>query len=332
MRIAYFESRDEDVRLLRPLLRAHDVSWIPEPLSPENEDVAVAAEAISVSLRSPVSRRALGRLPALRFIATRSTGIDHLDVVACRERRIAVANVPEYGVNTVAEHTFALLLALARRLFEAEARTRQQSFSLVGLEGIELAGRTLGVVGVGRIGGRVVEIGRAFGMRVLATDPSPDPALEARLGFAYVPIQRLLAQSDVVTLHAPLTPATQHLIDDRAFAGARRGLILINSARGELVDTGALLRALDRGVVAAAGLDVLEGEEAIREEAELLERSPSPERGRVLLETHGLINRPNVVVTPHCAFYSREAIDRILQTTAENLNGWAEGHPPNRVV
>jgi D-lactate dehydrogenase len=334
MRIGYFESRDEDVRILRPLLRDHELRLFPGHLSAETPDDRIAdLEAISVSIGAVLGRRLLSRLPALRCVATRSTRADHLDLQALDERRIAVLNVPDYGENTVAEHTFALILALSRKVAAAFLRTRARRFDVEGLEGMDLRGRTLGVVGCGRIGARVAELGRAFDMSVEVHDLAPAPSLAARLGFTYQPFHAVLAHADILSLHVPLTPDTHHLIDERALAMVRPGVILINTSRGEVVDTGALLRALDRGVVAACGLDVLEGERAILEEAELLEGARlRPDDARVLLEAWGLIDRPNVVVTPHIGFFSHDAIERIVRTTADNLLGFASGNPPNRIA
>lgn len=199
-------------------------------------------------------------MPRLGLVTTRSTGFDHIDLQACRERGIAVCTVPDYGSATVAEHAFALLLALSRRIPEAQSRARRGSFSYRGLTGFDLEGKVLGVVGCGRIGQHVMRIAGGFGMQRLAFDPSPQPGLDISLGIQFVPLPELLRRSDVVSLHGPLTSDTHHLFDDDAFAQMKPGAVLINTARGDLVDSRALERAFDRGIVSAAGLDVLEEE------------------------------------------------------------------------
>lgn len=198
------------------------------------------AEIVSTFVSSILSASVLARLPHLRFIATRSTGYDHIDRAYCRSHGITVSNVPDYGDATVAEHVFALLLAVARNLIEAVERTRRGNFSQAGLRGFELRGMTLGVIGTGRIGRRVIEIAKGFGMAVVAFDVHPNEEAARRLGFRYADLDALLATADVVTLHVPATPQTAGLLSDRAFGLMRSGAVLINTARGNVVDVPAL--------------------------------------------------------------------------------------------
>jgi D-lactate dehydrogenase len=288
-------------------------------------DVAV----LSVFVGSRVDAGVLGACPNLRLVATRSTGYDHIDLDACRERDVAVANVPTYGENTVAEHTFALILALSRNVHKAWVRTQRGDFSLAGLEGFDLRGRTLGVVGTGHIGLHVAKIGRGFGMRVVAFDPHPQPLLAEVIGFEYLPLDALVAASDIVTLHAPVTPATTHLVDRDLLARFKSGALLINTARGALVDTEALLDALDGGTLRGAGLDVLEGEDVLTEDRRLLAAGHDEARLRTLLENQELMGRENVVVTPHIGFDSVEAVQRITDVTAANVAAFLAGEPQN---
>jgi D-lactate dehydrogenase len=268
----------------------------------------------------------------VRLIATRSTGHDHIDLRACASRGVAVANVPSYGSNTVAEHTFGLLLAVTRRIAATYHRAQLGEFGREGLRGIDLARKTLGVVGTGRIGAHVIRIARGFSMRVLAYDPLPDDKLEAALTFEYVPLERLLAESDAVTLHAPASSSTHHLIDGAAIARMKRGAILVNTARGSLVDTHALVVALRDGHLGGAGLDVLEGEQDIFDERQVLSRDYDRDRLERLVESHVLVRMPNVVLTPHNAFNSVEALRRIDETTVENILAFLEGRPVNLVT
>jgi len=208
---------------------------------------------------------------------------------------------------------------------------RAGNFSLDGLRGFDLKDKTIGVVGAGHIGLHVIRIARGFGMTVLAFDVRRDSFLAEVLGFSYADLDTLLAQSDIITLHAPYNKHTHHLINRDNVGRIKRGAILINTSRGGLIDTEVLLKALDAGVIAGAGLDVLEGEEAIYEESALLGDATNPERLRQAIQNHVILKHPNVVFTPHNAFNSQEALERILQTTAENIAAFTAGAPRNVV-
>ena len=302
------------------------------PLARESLASAADAALVSVFIHSRVDAALLADLPALRLIATRSTGYDHIDLAACRARGVTVCNVPTYGENTVAEHTFGLILALSRKIHQAYVRTVRGDFSLAGLRGFDLKGRTMGVVGTGNIGLHVIRIARGFGMTVLATDVREQHLLAEVLGFRYVPLDQLLAQADIVSLHVPYLPATHHLLNRARLATMKRGSLLINTARGGVVDTEALLWALDEGILAGAGLDVLEGEELLGEERQLLRAQVAPEQLQAAIRGHLLLRRDNVVMTPHIAFDSEEALGRILDTTVENVRAFLAGHPVNVVA
>ena len=296
-------------------------------VKPRFTDISI----LSVFIRSQVDRKVIEKFPDLRLIATRSTGYDHIDLEACNERGILVSNVPYYGETTVAEHTFGLILSLSRKIHKAYLRTSRGDFSLEGLRGFDLKDKTIGVVGAGRIGLHVIRIAKGFGMRAVAYDVKQDSLVAEVLGFEYVPLDELLQQSDIISLHAPLTPSTHHLINRDNLQKAKRGAILINTARGGLVDTDALIWALDEGVLSGAGLDVIEGEELIEEEAQLV-RAPQPEEKlRAVLRQHVLLRREDVVITPHMAFNSWEALARIVDTTIDNIRGLMEGNPKNVV-
>jgi D-lactate dehydrogenase len=290
------------------------------------------AEILSVFIYSDLDAALLSRLPNLKMIATRSTGYDHIDATYCRGNGIMVCNVPTYGTNTVAEHAFALILSLSRKIYPARERTVRGDFSCQGLQGFDLMGKTLGVIGTGQIGRYVIRVAQGFQMRVLAYDVRPDLSLAELLGFQYVDLNGLISGADIVSLHCPLTPETRHLIGREQFQKMKRGVLLINTARGGLVDTEALLWALEEGIVGGAGLDVLEEEEAIREERELLSKRFDEERLRSVVRNHILLKRDDVIITPHIAFNSREAVERILTTTLDNISGFLEGTPRNRVA
>lgn len=287
------------------------------------------AQIISVFIYSDMDATLLDQLPSLRMIATRSTGYNHINTAYCHEHNIVVSNVPSYGANTVAEHTFALLLSLSRNIYQARERTLRNDFSFHGLQGFDLMGKVLGVIGTGQIGQHVIRIAKGFEMQVLAYDPHQDVAASQRLGFEYVSLDELLARSDVISLHCPLTAETQHLIGKQAFKKMKKGVYLINTARGGLIATEALLRALDAGIIAGAGLDVLEEEEAVREERELLSGRFDGHKLRAVLRNHVLAKHERVIITPHIAFNSREAVERILETTLENISAYLAQTPSN---
>lgn len=326
LRVLFVDVGTEDRATLEALCPQ---SWRPRFLADvhiDADDRATAlAQALCVFVRTPVTRELLQRMPALRLVATRSAGLDHIDLAACRERGIVVTHVPDYGAATVAEHTFALLLALARHLCEARARALQGSFSYRGLTGFELDGKVLGVVGCGRIGAHVARIAHGFGMRVVTFDPRPRPGAAISLGVEFVGWSELLECSDVLSLHLPLTPETHHLLDEAAFTRVKPGVVLLNTARGALIDEQALVRALDRGAVSAAGLDVLEHEGGGSPEAPMGCGGLGCDRGWGA--THPLLRHPRVLATPHVGFNTREAVTRILHETVDNIMAWQAGRP-----
>lgn len=288
-------------------------------------------EILSLFVHCQLTAPMLEQLPHLRMVAARSTGFDQIDLEAADARGITVSNVPSYGENTVAEHTFALILSLSRQIHKAYQRTIAGDFSLAGLEGFDLNGKTLGVVGAGSIGLHVIRIAKGFGMKVIAYDVKPNKLIAEVLGFEYCSLNDLLSNSDIITLHAPYMPATHHMINSDSIKLIKRGALLINTARGGLVDTAALLAALDEGILSGAGLDVLEGEELMDEEDRLVNADDTGETLRLLLRRHILLRRPDVVISPHMAFFSKEALERILDTTIENILAFEAGKAQNVV-
>ncbi len=288
-----------------------------------------AIEVLCVFVRTRVDESVLRLLPRLRLVATRSAGFDHIDLQACRRRGIAVCHVPDYGSASVAEHAFALLLGVTRHLTQAHERARQGSFAYRGLTGFELDGKTLGIVGLGRIGRHVARIALGFGMDVLAHDPSLDAMAEPIAGIRLVTWEQILQSSDVLSLHVPATQATHHLLDGQAFARMKPGMVVINTARGALIDEAALLHALEEGAVAAAGLDVLEQEGALSPEVPTGCGGLGCDTGWTA--SSPLLIHPRVLVTPHVGFNTSEAIARILDETVSNIAAWHAGRLRNRV-
>ena len=279
------------------------------------------AEAISVFVNHPVDAAEMDKYPKLKLIATRSTGVDHIDAEEAKKRGITVASVPGYGTPTVAEFAFALVLALSRKVCDAHKQvTETGSFSQNGLTGFDLAGKTIGVVGCGKIGQHTARIAKGFGMQVLVSDAFKNDALAKEIGFTYAELPELLGASDIISLHVPYMKETHHLINMGNIGQIKKGAYLINTARGAVVETAALVKALEDGVLAGAGLDVLEEEGDMQDEMHLLSGlHPKEEELKVVLENHYLIDHPRVIITPHIAFDTREAIERILDTTVENI-------------
>jgi len=334
-RIMFFETAPwDEAGLTAPECGLHSPEYRSTTKRLQNapDDEVADLTVASVFIGSEVSAEQLDRMPNLKLVCTRSTGYDHIDLDACRERGIVACNVPAYAEHTVAEHTFGLMLALSRKILKAYDRTKRSDFSLEGLSGFDLKGKTLGVVGAGAIGLRVIRIGVAMGMKVLAFDVRPQGLLADVMQFEYASMDELLAQSDVVSLHVPLVPATRHMINREALAKMKKGALLINTARGELVDTDALLEALSSGHLGGAGLDVIEGEERIGDEAQMAGSDLPREDLAVAVQRYALLNRDDVVLTPHMAFYSREALHRLMEVTCENIHEFLLGEPKNTVT
>lgn len=332
MKIAVFEAEPWECECFEPLAEEHDVRFVNKPLTARNVDEFADADIVSVFIYSDLSAELLSKIEGLKMVATRSTGFDHVDIDHCRRRDIVVSNVPVYGTNTVAEHVFALLLTISHHIVEAVDRTRRGDFSQDGLRGFDLRGKTLGIVGTGDIGRCTIEIASGFRMNVLAYDVEPDQEFAEQEGFDYVSFEDLLERSDIISLHVPLNDKTRAMIGEEEFERMKDGVVLINTARGQIVDVEALLFALSSGKVAAAGLDVLPEEPAIREEAQLLHRIFRERHDlRTVLADHVLLRMRNVIITPHSAFNTREAIGRILDTTVENIRAFVADAPINTV-
>jgi D-lactate dehydrogenase len=329
--IAFFEVEKWEQEHLTEALRGHQLLFFPETLDERTAKRARDARILSVFIHSQLAEEVLAQMPRLEMIAARSTGYDHINLDTCNRRGIVVSNVPYYGENTVAEHTFGLILSLSRNIHKAYMRTASGNFSLEGLQGSDLKGRTLGVVGAGSIGLHVIRIAKGFGMNVLAYDLRPNRLMSEVLGFEYVALEDLLRRSDIISLHAPYNPKTHHLIDRQRLSFVKKGALLINTARGGLVDTDALIWALDQGILGGVGLDVIEGEELIAEETALLATSVAEDKLRMLLRHHVLLRRENVVITPHIGFYSKEAMQRIIETTISNIQAFLAGQAQNVV-
>lgn len=291
-------------------------------LTAETAPSASGAGAVCAFVNDALDRSCLEALAraGVRLVALRCTGFNNVDLVAARALGLVVTRVPQYSPHAVAEHAVALLLALNRKIHRAYQRVRELNFSLHGLVGFDLHGKTAGLVGTGKIGRVTAQILRGFGMNVLTHDPAPQPEWAAAHGVTYVPLPELFRRSDVVSLHVPLTPETRHLIRHETLAALKPGVILLNVSRGALVDTTALIDGLKSGRLGGVGLDVYEEEEGIFFE---------DLSGQVLHddELARLLTFPNVLITAHQAFLTREALADIARTTVANLTALAAGRP-----
>lgn len=298
-------------------------------------EVPEDVEILSIFINDGIGEPFLQKHPKLRLIATRSTGADHINREACERHGVRVASGGGSDGNSVAEHTFALLLAVARRLRLSHEVRAHGGFSHEGLRGFELRGKRLGLIGVGRIGARVAELAHAFEMEVAAYDPNPASRVG---GLRYVPLDELLGWAEILSLHAPLVASTRHLLNAERLAKCQEGVVIVNTARGALIDTGALIDALESGQVGGAGLDVLEDERVLRAEAkdilssEIASRVHSVEsagqpaggedrRRQIerLFSNNALLARPEVVFTPHIAFNTTESIEAIGGAVVRNI-------------
>ena len=332
MNVNFYEITKADKRFVNKNLKGNfKVNFFSEPLTKENLKTAADADIVSVFIYSALDKTNLSMLKKLKCIATRSTGFNHIDLKFASERKITVSNVPFYGENTVAEHTFGLILALSRNIHKAYVRTVRNNFSPDGLEGWDIKGKTLGVIGAGSIGSHVIKIAKGFGMNVLAHDMHQNHFLAEVMGFTYTSLDSLLRNSDIITLHCPYNKATHHLINMENIKSVKRGALFINTARASIIDPEALHHALETGIFGGAGLDVFEGEDLVKEENQMLTRNVSIVHLKAVLEKNILMNRENVIITPHIAFDSVEAVERILTTTVDNIIAYSKKTPTNIV-
>lgn len=331
MKIVFFEVENWEENYINSNLSGYNPVLTNEKLDETTILKYHEAEIISTFIYSKLNREVLEKLPNLKFIATRSTGFDHIDLNYCKEKNIKISNVPTYGAHTVSEHTFALILAISRKLVPSIEQAKKGDFSSENLQGFDLFGKTLGIIGTGNIGKNVAEIGLSFGMKVLAFSRTVSNELVSK-GVRYVTLDGLLANSDIVTLHLPHTKETEHIINMQNIQKFKKGAVLINTARGALIETQAIAEGLEKGYLSAAGLDVLEEEAHLREEKEFLS---SEYLAKVDIKTallnHVLLTRDDVLITPHNAFNSKEAVEEILETTVLNIEEFIKGNPQNLV-
>ncbi len=329
MRIAVFSTKEHDHKFLDEANAhyQHAITYFEPRLTRETVSLAEGFEAVCVFVNDQLDRQTLETLAkgGTRLIALRCAGFNNVDVLAATELGMRIVRVPAYSPYAVAEHTLGLILTLNRKIHRAHNRVRESNFALEGLLGFDLHGQTVGIIGTGQIGQVVARITHGFGCQILAYDPYPVADLE-QLGVRYVELAELLAQSDIVTLHCPLTPDTFHLIDAESLVKMKQGVMLINTSRGALLDTRAVIDALKSGQVGYLGLDVYEEEAALFFE----DLSEKVIQDDVFMR---LLTFPNVLITAHQAFFTRDALTQIAHTTLQNVSDFASNQPlPNQVT
>ena len=324
MKIAVFDTKQYDRHALSAANADydHELVFFEPRLNAETVGLAAGFEVVCPFVNDRLDAAVVARLAAggTRLVALRCAGFNGVDLAACAQHGIPVVRVPAYSPHAVAEHAFALLMAVNRRIHKAYVRVREMDFSLDGLVGFDLHGKTFGVIGTGRIGLAALDIARGFGMRTLAFDVTRDAALAAKHGFEYADQDTVLAQSDVLSLHVPLLPVTRHLIKATTLARMKPGAVLINTSRGALVNTGDLIDALKSGQLGGVGLDVYEMEEGVFFEN-------LSDTGLLDDQLARLLTFPNVLVTSHQGFLTHEALGNIAHTTLGNVSDFAAGKP-----
>lgn len=334
MKIAYVAPYEGERPHVLAGFPEHEVVFLDAPITDEVPESIRDADVLAVFVDSKLSVEAIQRMHNLKVVALRSTGYDHVPAAYLRERGITVTYVPHYGSQTVAEFAFALMLALSRQAFAAYHLLRTEgAVAVKRFEGFDLKGKTLGVVGTGAIGRHVCQIARGFGMEIVAYDIRPNVAWAAEHGIRYLSFPELLGSADLVTLHVPAAPENIHLLNTDTLALMKPTAYLINTARGDLVDTVALVRALKAGQLAGAGLDVFEGEQFLKDEMALLAPGKTVEEHtwKAFVAEHELLDMPNVIITPHVAFNTVEAKLEITHTTIANVLAALDGSPQNEV-
>jgi len=307
MYLLFTEVEPWEQKILEHAFRDHQLLFTSKSVNDCNLIFYRQIDILSIFVHSSIDKTILQSLPNLKLIVTRSTGTDHIDVITAKAINVTVYNMPTYASQAVAEYTFGLLLSLARKIHLAYCRIQtEHTFSHEGLEGFELQGKTIGIIGLGNIGKIVARIATGFDMHILACDQKEDTAYAQSVGCSFTTFQDILTRSDILTLHLPLTPQTRHLICQASIKTMKKGIYIINTARGAIIETSALLEALSDGHIAGAALDVLEHEK---------EMTP---------ENKALIEHPKVIVSPHNAFNTKEARKGLIKKTIDTIKKWIQ--------
>lgn len=320
MRILFYSTGDYERSYLSDANQdMHDIVFTPLRLVADTVNMARGFDAVSVFTSDELSAGVIAQLKgfSVKYIAIRATGFDHVDLVAAARMGISVSNVPGYSPESIAEHAVALMLALDRKLLQADKRVRRYNCSINGLMGFTLHGKTVGIIGAGKIGKAVARILHGFGCRLLAYDLQQNEAFASAFQVEYVQLEELCSRADIITLHTPLSNATKYLVNSSLIALMKKGVMLINTARGALVKTGDVIANLESGQIGYFGMDVYEKEKGLF----FFDRSNNPPVDEDLKK---LLSFPNTIITPHLAFATEEAIATIAETTMAAFHSWAK--------
>jgi D-lactate dehydrogenase len=326
MKIAIYNIKDYEKPIFNTMRDKHHFVFVTEALSLTTIDKAKGCDGVCCFVTDCLNKDVINALASdgIQFIALRSAGFDHVDLTAAQLAGITVVRVPKYSPEAIAEFAVALILILNRKIINSYVHGLENNFSLNGLVGFNLCHKTVGVIGTGHIGTAFVKIMNGFGCRLLAVDPEPNDICR-NLKVNYVTFDDLLRESDIISLHCPLNDQTMHLMDEKAYAKVKHNAMLINTGRGALCDTEALIHALESGRLGFAGLDVYENEHGLF----FQDHSGEIIHDKLFLKLRSL---PNVIITPHQAFLTQEAIENIVKTTVNNITAFEQGRPMNQIL
>lgn len=334
IKLSFFDTSEDQKKILQNQFatqKQFELNFCNKSLDKHTASKIKNTQGIGIFIQSEINKEILDLLSNLKVIATMSTGFDHIDLQQCKKRNITVCNVPAYGDNTVAEYAFGLILALARKLKPTFDRVERGIFNRAGLQGVDIKGKTLGLIGTGKIGSHVAKLGSAFEMKLIAYDPKPDKKLKKKYGVSYLSLEDLAKESDVISLHVPYNESTHHMINSELIRMFKPNVLLVNTSRGKVVDTKAIVNSLREGKLGGVALDTFEGEEVWIEE-EFLRRDDLPAIPlRQAMENFFILRSEKAILTPHNAFNTKEALERILITSADNLKAYFSGDPENIV-
>jgi D-lactate dehydrogenase len=306
----FFDTRLMPEKLIKDKVKYPDAVFVEHSLNSENASEYKQADIICVNIFSKINKAVLDKLPNLKLIATMTTGFDHIDLEECKNRNIIVTNVPSYSNESVAEHTLALLFTISKRIHICNQEMENSNINMPELMGFELKGKTIGLIGTGSIGLHMARLSKGVGMKVIAYDINKKDVAET-IGFQYVELEALLKESDIISLHVPLNEHTKHLLGKEQLSLMKQGVVIINTSRGPLIDSEALLEALNTGKVDFAGLDVFEEEDFVCANPNSISRK--------------IMTHKKVVATPHSAFNTREAVNSLFDVTLKNIDLFLDG-------
>lgn len=316
MKLSFFNLDDLEKEIIKKNFNNSNLRFFDNSINKTDISEFYDSEIICICPKSNVNKEIIDKCEKLKCIVTRSTGVDHIDTKFCEEKNIEIKNTVKYGGITVAEYQFGLMLSLIRKINKAYQRVKNKSFSKNHLQGIDLYGKTIGVIGCGNIGKNVIRIANGFGMNVLVYTRTIDKELEKKMNFKYVSLDEIYFNSDIISLNVPSTDETHHLIDKKAFDKMKNSAILINTSRGKIINADDLINAIENKKISGAALDVIEGEKFLKGDFLDIDNN---KKEKVIENLDKLLNFENVIITPHIAYNTKEAVDRILEETIENI-------------